>query len=315
MDIEILEMAERKARFIVRNSSPAMANALRRTLLSDLPKMAIHKVEFHLGPLTDDTGKEYESTTPLFDEIIAHRLGMIPVPTDLSLFVPQEECTCGGVGCPNCTIEYFLNRSGPCTVLSGDLMPMTVPEHREAFKVRDEFIPIVELANEQGINVIATAVMGTARKHVKWQVCNGAGYKYLPHVEVDPALAGRDDVLECAEICPKNVFSLYENPDGSEILKAERPYDCSLCKACTDHIRDKKAITVEGDDTCFLFRFETDGSYTAQDALDKALEILRDEAEEFAAQVENIGPESSLEPAPAPEAAPEEEPSEGAGYE
>ena len=44
MDIEILEMAERKAKFILKNSSPAMANALRRTLLSDIPKMAIDKV-------------------------------------------------------------------------------------------------------------------------------------------------------------------------------------------------------------------------------------------------------------------------------
>ncbi len=311
MDIEILEMAERKARFILRNSSPAMANALRRTLLSDLPKMAIHKVEFHLGPLTDGTGKEYESNTPLFDEIIAHRLGMVPVPTDLSLFVPQEECSCGGVGCPNCTIEYFLNKSGPCTVLSGDLLPMAAPEHREAFKVKDEFIPIVELANEQGINVIATAVMGTARKHVKWQVCNGVGYKYLPRVEVDPASAGKEDVLECAKICPKNVFSVYENPDGSEILKAERPYDCSLCKACVDSIRNKNAITVEGDDTCFIFKYETDGSYTAQTALDEALKILRDEAREFADMIENIGPESSLYPAPV-EDAPEEDYSEEA---
>ena len=73
MDIEILEMAERKAKFILKNSSPAMANALRRTLLSDIPKMAIDKVEFHLGPIMYDD-KEYESVTPLFDEIIAHRL-------------------------------------------------------------------------------------------------------------------------------------------------------------------------------------------------------------------------------------------------
>ena len=104
MEIEILEMAERRARFILRNSSPAMANALRRTLLSDIPKMAIDKVEFHLGPIMDGE-KEYESMTPLFDEIIAHRLGMVPVPTDLDLFVPQDQCTCGGEGCPNCSMR------------------------------------------------------------------------------------------------------------------------------------------------------------------------------------------------------------------
>ena len=226
MDIEILEMAERKAKFLLKNSSPAMANALRRTLLSDLPKMAIHKVDFHLGPLTDDTGKEYESATPLFDEIIAHRLGMIPIPTYLDEFVPQDECSCGGEGCSSCTMEYFLNKSGPCTVFSGDLLPMTDPSHREAYKVKDEFIPIVELVNGQGINVIATAVMGTAKKHVKWQVCNGVGYKYLPRIAIDPKVASRDDVLECAALCPKKVFDVV---DGKLVVANE--LDCSLRRA------------------------------------------------------------------------------------
>ena len=203
MDIEILEMAERMAKFILKNSSPAMANALRRTLLSDIPKMAIDKVEFHLGPIMYDD-KEYESVTPLYYEIKAHRLGMVPVPTDLDLFVPQSECSCGGEGCPNCTIMYSLNKIGPCTVLSGDLEPLGNPDLR----VKDEFIPIVELTDGQAVLIYATAVMGTARKHVKWQVANGVGYKYMPGVEVDPARAGDDDVVECAALCPKKVFEV-----------------------------------------------------------------------------------------------------------
>ncbi len=302
MDIEIIEMAERKAKFILRNSSPAMANALRRTLLSDLPKMAIHKVDFYLGPLTDDNGRECESSTPLFDEIIAHRLGMIPVPTDLDLFVPQEECSCGGAGCPSCTIEYFLNKSGPCTVYSGDLLPMVSPELREKFKVKDEFIPIVELINDQGVNITATAVMGTARRHVKWQVCNGVGYKYMPQVNVDPKAASRDDVLECRDVCPKGVFDV---KDGRLVVVDEMA--CDLCRACVEHVRDG-GISMAGDDTSFVFKFETDGSYTAQQALDEALKVLRDEAEEFVSQIENIGLESDLEPAPPVVEEPEEEP-------
>ncbi len=312
MDIDIIEMAERKAKFLLKNSSPAMANALRRTLLSDLPKMAIHKVDFHLGPLTDETGKEYESSTPLFDEIIAHRLGMVPIPTYLDDFVFQDECECGGEGCPSCTIEYFLQKYGPCTVYSGDLLPMTDPSHREAFKVKDEFIPIVELVNGQGISIIATAVMGTAKKHVKWQVCNGVGYKYRPVVEIDPKEASRDDVLECAEICPKKVF---EVRNGELVVVNE--IDCSLCKACVEHIRDGKGITVKGDDTCFVFQFETDGSYTAQDALGEALKILKEEAEEFVDQIDNIGPESDLlpkEPEYEPEPEPEEDSEEQSEY-
>ena len=278
MDIEIIEMAERKAKFILRNSSPAMANALRRTLLSDIPKMAIDKVEFHLGPIMYDD-KEYESVTPLFDEIIAHRLGMVPVPTDLNLFCPQSECVCGGEGCPNCTIMYSLNKIGPCTVLSGDLEPLGNPDLR----VKDEFIPIVELTDGQAVLIYATAVMGTAKKHVKWQVANGVGYKYLPQIAIEEGMESDEEVLECAAICPKKVF---EVEDGKLVIK--NPLDCSLCRACTDHLGERGGITVKGDDKNFFFKFETDGSLTAQQALDKAVEILADEAKDFKAQLEQL---------------------------
>ena len=278
MDIEIIEMAERKAKFILKNSSPAMANALRRTLLSDIPKMAIDKVEFHLGPIMYDD-KEYESVTPLFDEIIAHRLGMVPVPTDLNLFCPQSECVCGGEGCPNCTIMYSLNKIGPCTVLSGDLEPLGNPDLR----VKDEFIPIVELTDGQAVLIYATAVMGTAKKHVKWQVANGVGYKYLPQIAIDEGMESDEEVLECAAICPKKVF---EVEDGKLVIK--NPLECSLCRACTDHLGEKGGITVTGDDQNFFFKFETDGSLTAQQALDKAVEILAEEANDFKAQLEQL---------------------------
>ena len=278
MDIEIIEMAERKAKFILKNSSPAMANALRRTLLSDIPKMAIDKVEFHLGPIMYDD-KEYESVTPLFDEIIAHRLGMVPVPTDLELFCPQSECTCGGEGCPNCTIMYSLNKIGPCTVLSGDLEPLGNPDLR----VKDEFIPIVELTDGQAVLIYATAVMGTAKKHVKWQVANGVGYKYLPQIAIEEGMESDEEVLECAALCPKKVF---EVEDGKLVIK--NPLECSLCRACTDHLGEKGGITVTGDDQNFFFKFETDGSLTAQQALDKAVEILAEEANDFKAQLEQL---------------------------
>lgn len=278
MDIEILEMAERKARFILHHSSPAMANALRRTLLSDLPKMAIDKVEFHLGPIMEGD-KEYESTTPLFDEIIAHRLGMVPVPTDLDLFVPQSECSCGGEGCPNCSIMYSLNKHGPCTVLSGDLMPLGNPD----LKVKDEFIPIVELTDGQAVMIYAIAVMGTAKQHVKWQVCNGVGYSYMPRIEIDGSKASDDRVIEVIDVCPKGVFA---NEGGTLVVKD--PLRCNLCMACMDKLGKGNGLSVEGDDTEFVFKFETDGSLTAQQALDKAVEILSSEAEDFKSQLEEL---------------------------
>ncbi len=278
MEIEIIEMAERKAKFILKNSSPAMANALRRTMMSDIPKMAIDKVEFHLGPIEAD-GKEYESVTPLFDEIIAHRLGMVPVPTDLDLFTYQDQCVCNGDGCPNCTIMYSLNENGPGTVLSGNMVPLGNPE----LKVKDEFIPIVELTSEQAVLIYAIAVMGTAKKHVKWQVTSGVGYKYFPKIAIDPKRASSEGALNCVKICPKDVFGI---DDGKLVVENIR--ECTLCKSCMDSVNNDGSIIVEGDEKNFLFVFETDGSLTAEQTLNKAAEILSQKASELSAEITQL---------------------------
>ncbi|MCL2148996.1 MAG: DNA-directed RNA polymerase subunit D [Methanomassiliicoccaceae archaeon] len=267
MEIEIREMEETRGVFVLKNSSPTVANAIRRTMLTEIPKMAIDKVEFHLGSIMGEE-KEYESITPLFDEILAHRLGMVPVPTDHELFTFQEDCVCGGEGCPSCTIMYSLNEKGPCTVLSGDMKPLGSPD----LVVKDQFIPIVELTDGQAVLIYATAVMGRAKKHAKWQAAFGVGYKYFPVVEVDEKKAGEPSAIRCAEICPKGVFEV----EGGR-LRVKDMLGCCLCRDCEDVSRG--AVSVGIDDTNFLFRYETDGSLTARQVLDKALEILSKQSE------------------------------------
>ena len=277
MQIEIVEMEDRKARFILRNSSPAMANALRRTMLQDIPKMAIDKVEFHLGPIMQDD-KEYESVTSLFDEIIAHRLGLIPVPTN-DQFTFQKDCSCGGVGCPGCTIMYSLNKVGPGTVLSGDLMPLG----DSTLKVKDEAIPIVELTDTQAVLIYATAVMGTAKQHVKWQAAFGVGYSYMPKVSIKADRAGVAEVQEAAASYP-GLFKV----EGGKLVVDDIYRACTYGKAVEQDPVLQNAVTVEWDDTAFVFKYETDGSLTARQVLDKAVEILEQKAEEFAAVVDEL---------------------------
>jgi DNA-directed RNA polymerase subunit D len=218
-------------------------------------------VEFHLGPIMVD-GKEYESVTPLFDEIIAHRLGMIPLPTDTQLFTMPENCSCGGEGCPSCTIMYSLNKIGPCTVLSGDLLPLGDAK----LKVKDEEIPVVDLAEGQAVLIYAIAKMGTAKQHVKWQVAVGVGYKYLPIVTLKDDSG--EDILKLEQICPKKVFSVEKKK-----LKVKDAKECSLCRSCVEYAGEG-AVQVEADDRNFMFTFETDGSMSAEKALSAAVSIM-----------------------------------------
>ena len=271
MQIQIVSMEDTKAKFILKDSSPAMANALRRTMLQDIPKMAIDKVDFHLGPIMQDD-KEYESVTSLFDEVIAHRLGLVPVPTT-DQFKFQKECSCGGTGCPGCTIMYSLNKFGPCTVLSGDLTPLG----DASLKVKDEHIPIVELTDTQAVLIYATAVMGTARQHVKWQAAFGVGYSYMPIVTIDAKKAKDADIQKYAVSEYPGLFKI----EGGNLVVDDLERACVLGKAVQHDPHLEGAVTVSWDDSNFVFRFETDGSLTARQVLDKAVEILHKKAEEI----------------------------------
>src|SRR5579875_2607298 len=125
MEIGIDQLKERRAELRITDSTPNQVNAIRRTLLTDIPKMAIEDVEFHLGPIRDETtGKDYDSSTSLFDESISLRLGLLPIPTDLKQFRFKAQCTCKGEGCANCQVIYSIDKKGPCTVYSRDVVPL-----------------------------------------------------------------------------------------------------------------------------------------------------------------------------------------------
>lgn len=261
MKIRFLELTNTSARFVLSEATPALANALRRALLGEIPKLAIDKVEILLGNIRDESGKEYESVTPLFDEIIAHRLALVPLPTDLSMKFP-DECSCKGEGCPSCSVIYTINKKGPCVVYSGDLIPLGDPK----FKPVDDLIPIVKINEKQAVLLYATAVMGRGKEHAKWQVAHAVGYKYYPHVQINAEKCNA--CMECLKYCPKKVF---ESQDGKVVVKAEEA--CDLCNSCVE-VCPKGALCVKGDESEFIFTFETDGSLSAKTALCKALEIL-----------------------------------------
>ena len=281
MELDILDVQDKKMTMVVSKTTPAVLNALRRTLLSNIPKMAINNVEFHMGSIMGDDEKEYESKTPLFDEIIAHRLGLVPIPSDIQAFKNQEDCDCEGEGCPQCTIMYTLNKKGPCTVYSGDLEPLG----DASYSIRDPLIPIVKLDRDQAVLIYATAVQGDARKHVKWQVVCSVTCRYYPIITVNSKLC--DQGGTCVKACPRDV--LKQDKKGNIVVSD--PNNCTLCEACSDACTPKgkpgteKAITVEGDPTKFLFSFETDGSRTAKETLVMALDILEGRFNDFRDQV------------------------------
>lgn len=277
MKMTILEHRDDFLKVLLEETEPSFANALRRVLLSDVPKMAIEDVEFHLGPIRAEDGKEYESVAPLFDEIISHRLGLIPIPTDLSLYTPREKCpACHGEGCPNCTIIYSLNKRGPGLVTSGDLEPIGDPKLRP----KDAAIPIVKLGEGQAMLVYATAVLGTGRDHAKWQATHGVGYRYYPTLRVGSK--SLDPFDPKVPFCESHMATT-----ALEEAAIELEPDCGTCKAFIDAFK-ADTVKVGNDPSRILLQFETDGSLSAKEVLLVALDILSKRFADVAAQVDAL---------------------------
>ena len=125
MKVEVKELKLKKAVLKIEDIQLYFVNSLRRIMLSDLPKLAVDSVVI------------YDNTSALFDEIISHRLGLIPIPTDLSLLTFKDICVCKGKGCPNCTVRYTLSKEGEGTVFSGDLQAS-----EKSWKITEDNIPI-----------------------------------------------------------------------------------------------------------------------------------------------------------------------------
>jgi DNA-directed RNA polymerase subunit D len=262
---KIQDLQPRKAKLLIEEASPYFVNSLRRVLLSEVPKMAVDDVI-------------YDNNSGLFDEMVAHRVGLLPVPTDLNIFKTRAECTgnreegaTACKGCPTCTIRYTLSKEGPGTVYSRDLQPED-PAHA----IADPNVPIVELLKGQRLILEAEAILGVGRDHAKWQVCSGAGYKYYPMVKVNNDQIKAADQI--AKSCPVDVF---EAKKGA--LEVVREEACILCNACVEVDRQTggKGVTIKGDETRFIFKFETDGSLTPEAALMKAVELMKNRLVEF----------------------------------
>ena len=135
------------------------ANALRRVCLNGVPVFAIDTVDI------------IQNTSVLPDEGLAHRLGLIPLKTDLSRFNEPSKCDCQSEsGCSNCKVLLVLD-SGEAeesrSVLSSELS-----SEDETVKPTSDKIPIVQLAPGQQIKIECYARLGRGTEHAKWNSSN-----------------------------------------------------------------------------------------------------------------------------------------------
>lgn len=125
--------------------SVGLTNAIRRSVL-EVPTMAIDEVEIS------------KNDSALFDEILAHRIGLIPIKSD-----PLSE-----------EIKFKLKTVGPKIVYSTEISPSVGTDFN---------LQLVLLDKDQEIELIATAKQGQGIDHIK----HSPGIVFYKH-DIDPRI-------------------------------------------------------------------------------------------------------------------------------
>lgn len=255
MEVDLLELSDRSARFILSGVDASFANGLRRAMLADVPTLAIEEVGI------------YNNTSVLYDEQIGLRMALIPIATNYEEFVPHTECSCED-GCPACSVAFTLSveaEDEDRMVYSGDLVSSD-PKVSPA----DSSIPIVLLKPGQKLVLEATATMGFGHDHARWQAGVACGYKNLPVIDIHDC----DRCGACVTACPRDIITL--GAESAEVADDD-VLKCSLCKLCVGAC-DINAIDVSEDVNSFIFTMESDGSYSAQQLIINAVSTIKEKA-------------------------------------
>ncbi|TVU11115.1 hypothetical protein EJB05_44680 [Eragrostis curvula] len=292
--IEINRLTEDDMEFDMIGIDASIANAFRRILIAEVPTMAIEKVFM------------VDNTSVIADEVLSHRLGLIPLNADPRLFdyisendVPNERNT----------IVYKLHvscgkGSQRITVKSGELewlpegsqlsttSPAQAGDTQKTFTsfsqsqkeisdkplgVKFNDITIARLGPGQAIELEAHAVKGVGKVHAKWSPVATAWYRMLPEVVFLKDVED-DDADELKKKCPVNVFDIEELGNGVKRAVAARPRACTLCRECVMGPTGEK-IELRRVRDHFIFTIESTGAMPPEVLFTEAVKILEEKCE------------------------------------
>ena len=253
MKVEVLENTNDKVKFTVRDTSDVFVNTLRRSIVSNVPTMAVDVVTFQ------------KNSSVLYDEVLAHRLGLVVLKTDLKSYNLKEECKCKDEGCAKCQAHITLKAKGPCTVYASDIKtddPKVQPIYPKTL--------LVKLLKNQELQLEATATLGRGKTHVKYSP-GWVFYQAVPEVKILKA----SNINDAPKVCPTNVFS-----DKGGVVKVKDELNCILCMACVDACGEEN-ISIKGSKTVFIITLESFGQLKLNEIISTAIEGFDEKLDQF----------------------------------
>ncbi|XP_034474200.1 DNA-directed RNA polymerases I and III subunit RPAC1 [Drosophila innubila] len=270
---------------------PAIANAFRRLMLSEVPSMAIEKVYI------------YNNTSIIQDEVLAHRMGLLPLKADPRLFAYRtEEST--EQGTEQDTLEFELKVK--CTrrkdaskdqsnfddiyknhkVYSGHLKWLPKGKQGQIYSessvgcIHDDIL-IAQLRPGHELDLRLTAVKGIGKDHAKFSPVATAYYRLLPQIILNREVSGKDAYLLQSCFSP-GVIGIDEN--DCAYVKDARYDSCSRNVYRYPHLAD--AVTMARVRDHYIFNVESVGALKPEVIFLEAIKVLKKKCRAFIDEIE-----------------------------
>lgn len=239
------EKKKNKISFIVSGSNEVFVNTIRRLIIEEVPTLAVEDVEIK------------ENSSALYDEMLALRLGLIPIKTDLKSYNLKNECKCNSEGCAQCELKLTLKASKKGYVYAEDANS-TDPKCNFVYPK----MPITKLLAKQKIDLQMTAILGKGKEHTKFSP-GLAYFKKEPIVKVGKI----KDIEKLKENCTDGLF---EFKASSVKINQDKVYESNLLEYYAEL---DEGISLEYGDK-IIFTLESWGQLSHKEMLNKAAEIL-----------------------------------------
>lgn len=263
MKTKIVSLNEDTIRFLLDGVNAAFANSLRRTMVAEVPIMTVDDIFY------------FDNSSLMPDEVLAHRIGLVPLKTNLESYVLPEECDCEAeLGCPKCRAVLTMDveaKDDTVTVYSGDL----VPEDPSIAPV-SKHIPLTKLAPGQAIKFEAYAQLGQGKVHAKWSPVSTCVYQNVALVDVEDEAATK----ECLDACGDDVAVL----EGG-VLKVIDIQGFERCRRCRELVSHEEIMRGLKQDA-FLFTVESTGGLPPERIVKEAVKMLKQKLSTLRGKIE-----------------------------
>jgi len=218
----------------------SLANAIRR-YLSQIPLIAIDEVEI----LKNDSS--------LYDETVAHRMGLIPLKVDK---IDEKK-----------VFKLKLNVKKEGVVTSGELSGGIKPVYDQ--------IPITLLNKGGELEIIAITKVGKGSEHSKFSP-GLMFYRNIVDIKVD-----KNCPQDVVEVCPQKIL---KSENGKIVVKDS--YKCDMCSMCVETCEKKKKDSIKLIPTKeLMISLESFGQLDVKDIFKKSVDVLKKDLAVFSKKI------------------------------